>query len=208
MISGPRTGSLNFYDVHTGTSGSYIPKSGDITVDNNGDNSIETNDFNVQDTSQGGYCITIQVQPTVTTDAHGDITLGVNGSDLTDTATLSGAVPPINGTVYVHPVRRRELQPCDRHEQQADHGERQRHLGRDPRLQRGDVQVDRRLRRRSGRPLDDEWVRIHRRTSSSGRGHQPHDERGQAVHLDAVNGHDLRDVATLSESERRTRPAP
>jgi hypothetical protein len=49
---------VNFYDVHGGgaeTSSSFqVPKSGDITVDSNGDNSIETNAFNVND---GANCI-------------------------------------------------------------------------------------------------------------------------------------------------------
>ena len=58
MISGlPDRICVNFYDVHTQTQGSYIPKSGDITVDGNGDNSIDTNAFNPNTTAEGGNCI-------------------------------------------------------------------------------------------------------------------------------------------------------
>jgi uncharacterized repeat protein (TIGR01451 family) len=50
---------VNFYDVHNGgANGAGVPKSGDITVDGNGDNSIDTNAFNVND---GANCITVQL---------------------------------------------------------------------------------------------------------------------------------------------------
>src|SRR6266566_1788642 len=40
--------------------------------------------------------------PTVTTDAHGDVTLGVNGNDLVDTATLAGATAHAGTTITYH----------------------------------------------------------------------------------------------------------
>jgi hypothetical protein len=75
---------VNFYDVHTGSNGSYIPKAGDITVDGNSDNSIQTNAFNVNNTSEGGNCVTVK-PVTITTAA----TSGTVGDLIHDTATLT-----------------------------------------------------------------------------------------------------------------------
>ena len=44
---------VNFYDVHGASNPSAVPKSGDITVNGNNDNSISTNDFSITD---GNYC--------------------------------------------------------------------------------------------------------------------------------------------------------
>jgi hypothetical protein len=43
-----------------------------------------------------------QATPTLSTNAHGNITLGVNGSDLSDTATLAGATAHAGTTITYH----------------------------------------------------------------------------------------------------------
>jgi uncharacterized repeat protein (TIGR01451 family) len=93
---------VNFYDVHTQTSGSYIPKSGDITVDANGDNSIDTNAFNVMDTAQGGNCISISLQPSITTTA----TDASVGGAIHDTAQLSNIPANAVGTLTFKAYKR------------------------------------------------------------------------------------------------------
>jgi uncharacterized repeat protein (TIGR01451 family) len=51
-------------------------------------------------TDQTLECFTVNpVSPTLTTNAGGPVTLGVNGSDLTDSATLSGGTAAISGTI-------------------------------------------------------------------------------------------------------------
>jgi uncharacterized repeat protein (TIGR01451 family) len=91
---------VNFYDVHGG--GTTAPKfqavnnAGEITVDGNGDNSIDTNAFNVNDTSQGGNCIGIAA-PTMVTTAT-DATIG-DANGIHDTAVLSGVPSGVTGTL-------------------------------------------------------------------------------------------------------------
>jgi hypothetical protein len=92
---------VNFYDVHGGgkVGDKNFQKPGgakEIDVDANGDNSINTNSFNVND---GANCISVPPpsQPKLTTNAGSStVTAGSSGTaDLTDTATLSGTT---NGT--------------------------------------------------------------------------------------------------------------
>jgi hypothetical protein len=108
--SGPNAGQsglpssvcVNFYDVHGGgkaTSTLQAPKqtpngTKEIDVNGNGDNSIQTNAFNVNDTSQGGNCITI-AQPTLVTVA----TDNKVGFPIHDTATISGLPANTGGTL-------------------------------------------------------------------------------------------------------------
>ncbi len=87
---------VNFYDVHGG--GDTAPKlqlvnnEKEITVDQNGDNSIETNDFDV---TNGANCVSTAI-PSISTTA----TSGTVGGAIHDTATL-GALGAIayQGTV-------------------------------------------------------------------------------------------------------------
>jgi hypothetical protein len=88
---------VNFYDVHGGGTGNklqLVNGAKEITVDGNGDNSIQTNAFN---TSQGANCITFAgpSAPTITTKASDPVTIG---DPISDTATLSGASNP-TGTI-------------------------------------------------------------------------------------------------------------
>jgi uncharacterized repeat protein (TIGR01451 family) len=53
-------------------------------------------------TCQDETLVVGKASPTLTTDAGGDLTLGVNGSDLSDTATLSGATSDATGTITYH----------------------------------------------------------------------------------------------------------
>ncbi len=87
---------VNFYDVH---GKSQVPDNDDnITVDKNGDNSIETNSFDVSD---GANCVAL-VAPTVTTDihnpAHQVVTAVEADSTVHDFVTVSG---PATGFVTV-----------------------------------------------------------------------------------------------------------
>ena len=90
---------VNFYDVHGGgavASGKFQVTNGanEITVDSNGDNSIDTNKFNVTDTSQGGNCIRI-AKATITTTA----TSATIGSAISDTAHLTNVPSNAGGTI-------------------------------------------------------------------------------------------------------------
>ena len=81
---------MNFYDVHGGQeedkkgfpANFQVPHSGNLDVLANGDNSIETNAFNVN----GGSCVHFAK---ITTKAIPSITLG---ESITDTATITDAV--------------------------------------------------------------------------------------------------------------------
>jgi hypothetical protein len=82
----------NFYDVHGGGTGDKFQKvngAKEVTVNGNGDNSIQTNAFNV---NQGANCIFF---PLITTSA----TSGDVNADIHDTATISGAPANDSGTV-------------------------------------------------------------------------------------------------------------
>jgi len=92
---------VNFYDVHgggnAGNANFQVPNgTKEITVDANGDNSIETNSFDV---ANGANCIAL-VTPTVTTDihnaAHQVVTTVLAGSTVHDFVTVSG---PATGNV-------------------------------------------------------------------------------------------------------------
>jgi hypothetical protein len=91
----------NFYDVHGGgkfNSGKFQLVNGakEITVDANGDNSIDTNAFN---TATGANCFSFGlVQPALATTASGPVTIG-DGS-ITDTATLSGGSSPTGSITF------------------------------------------------------------------------------------------------------------
>jgi hypothetical protein len=83
---------VNFYDVHGGGTGSklqLVNGAKEITVDGNGDNSIQTNAF---DTSQGANCITFPNvgSPTIATQATGTTI----GGSISDSATMGGLVNP------------------------------------------------------------------------------------------------------------------
>jgi hypothetical protein len=85
---------VNFYDVHgggTGTKFQLVSGTKEIDVDGNGDNSIDTNAFNV---NEGLNCITVII-PTLTTQA----TDNQIGGAVTDTATLSGIPAGTHGTL-------------------------------------------------------------------------------------------------------------
>ena len=87
---------VNFYDVHGGGNAgtSNFQKVGgasNITVDGNGDNSIQTNAFDV---TQGANCINL-TQPGLVTLAS-DATIG---NSISDTATLSGLPAGGGGTL-------------------------------------------------------------------------------------------------------------
>ena len=89
----------NFYDVHGGgkfNSGKMQLVNGakEITVNSNGDNSIQTNAFN---TAQGANCITFpNATPTLTTTATASTTIG---QPISDTAHISGLIAPFGGTI-------------------------------------------------------------------------------------------------------------
>jgi hypothetical protein len=70
---------VNFYDEHGANNGA--PTSS-IQVDGNGDNSIQTNAFNV---NQGANCVSVSAPTIVTTATDGTV-----GGNIHDTATLSG----------------------------------------------------------------------------------------------------------------------
>ena len=74
---------VNFYDVHGSNAGTQAPNGAkEIQVDGNGDNSIQTNAFNV---NQGANCVSV-VGPSIVTTA----TSTTAGGSISDTATLSG----------------------------------------------------------------------------------------------------------------------
>jgi hypothetical protein len=83
----------NFYDVHGGgkfNSGKFQLVNGakEITVTDNSDNSIQTNDFNP---AQGANCFSFALsQPSIATTA----TSGSIGGSIHDSATMSGLVNP------------------------------------------------------------------------------------------------------------------
>lgn len=88
---------VNFYDVHGAL---QVVKSGDskeIDVDENGDNSIETNAFNVLD---GANCISFPIAAPQLGTSASSATLTV-GQTVTDTATVTGnsADGPVAGTI-------------------------------------------------------------------------------------------------------------
>src|SRR5206468_2365250 len=99
----PNKVCVNFYDVHGGgksTDASFQVPNGikEITVDDNGDNSIETNSFNVND---GANCIAL-VTPPVKTDIHNAshqvVTAVASGAMVHDFITVTG---PSSGNVTV-----------------------------------------------------------------------------------------------------------
>ena len=90
----------SFYDVHGGgkfNSGKMQLVNGakEITVTENGDNSIETNSFN---TAQGQNCFSFALtKPALTTNASGPVTIG---GSISDTATLSGGSSPTGSITF------------------------------------------------------------------------------------------------------------
>jgi len=62
----------------------------------------DANNNGASSTCQDETLVVGKASPTLTTDAGGDLTLGVNGSDLTDSATLSGATSDAKGTITFH----------------------------------------------------------------------------------------------------------
>ena len=109
--SGPNAGKsglpgkvcVNFYDVHGGGTGADfqdVDKAKEITVDEAGDNSIKTNDF---DATEGKNCISL-VTPALTTNA----TDGPAGGTIHDTAHLAGLPAGAGGTItfkaYLRPA--------------------------------------------------------------------------------------------------------
>jgi hypothetical protein len=89
----------NFYDVHGGGkfNGGFQVVNGakEITVTENGDNSIQTNSFN---TAQGANCFSFALtEPDLVTDASGPVTIG---GSISDTATLSGGSNPTGSITF------------------------------------------------------------------------------------------------------------
>jgi len=90
----------NFYDVHGGgkfgtSNFQKVNGTKEITVDSNGDNSIETNAFNI---AQGANCFSFSVtQPTIATTASGGVTIG---GSISDSATLSGGSSPTGSITF------------------------------------------------------------------------------------------------------------
>ena len=99
---------VNFYDVHGGgkfNSGKFQLVNGtkEITVDANGDNSIETNSFNV---AEGANCFTFETEPTATTTEQKVVTndtATVTWNDPTGTVRFD-LYPPGNATCAGAPV--------------------------------------------------------------------------------------------------------
>jgi hypothetical protein len=93
----PNKVCVNFYDVHGNNAGFEAPNAtkeiivGPSVATHNGDNSIETSTFNVND---GANCISL-VTPTLTTSA----TDAKIGDPISDTATLSGVPAGAGGTL-------------------------------------------------------------------------------------------------------------
>jgi hypothetical protein len=92
----------NFYDVHGGgkfNSGKFqlVNGANEITVNGNGDNSVQTNSFN---TAQGANCFSFRItRPQIVTSASGDVTIG-DGNPIHDTATLSGGSNPTGSITF------------------------------------------------------------------------------------------------------------
>ncbi len=98
---------VNFYDVHGGGTTQaaigLVKGASEITVDANGDNSVQTNDFDV---NNGANCITIQQSAIVTTAT--DTTLGGN---IHDTAALSGVGAGVTGNLVFKAYKRTGASP-------------------------------------------------------------------------------------------------
>jgi hypothetical protein len=93
-----RSVCVNFYDVHGSDAGFEGPNGAkEITVNGNGDNSIQTNSFDVH---QGANCIFFPTLVTVTQKNGVDFTSGtaLPTDDIRDKAVLTGA-PPGAGTL-------------------------------------------------------------------------------------------------------------
>jgi uncharacterized repeat protein (TIGR01451 family) len=82
-----------------------VPNSNDATFNTAGTYywrafySGDGNNNAASSTCQDETLVVGKASPTVTTNADGPVTLGVNGSDLTDSATLSGGTAGISGTI-------------------------------------------------------------------------------------------------------------
>jgi uncharacterized repeat protein (TIGR01451 family) len=100
------------YDTTGGTSAGdktvtngVVPNSNDATFNTAGTYywrafySGDGNNNAASSTCQDETLVVGKASPTVTTNADGPVTLGVNGSDLTDSATLSGGTAGISGTI-------------------------------------------------------------------------------------------------------------
>src|SRR6185436_3115373 len=85
-----------------------VPNSNDATFNTAGTYywrafySGDGNNNAASSTCQDETLVVGKASPTVTTDAGDDITLGVNGSDLSDSATLSGATSDASGKITFH----------------------------------------------------------------------------------------------------------
>jgi len=94
---------VNFYDVHNAKNMFQVVKAAkEITVDGNGDNSIQTNSFNV---SAGANCISTSIiTPALTTNASS----AKAGDPIHDTAQLTGLPAGAGGTItfraYLRPA--------------------------------------------------------------------------------------------------------
>jgi hypothetical protein len=92
----------NFYDVHGGgkfNSGKFQLVNGakEVTVNGNGDNSVQTNSFN---TAQGANCFSFALaHPQIVTSASGGVTIG-DGNPIRDTATLSSGSNPTGSITF------------------------------------------------------------------------------------------------------------
>jgi len=91
---------VNFYDVHGSNAGLQAPKEAkEITVDANGDNSIDTNSFNV---NNGANCIQVS-NTTTSTDIHNGshaiVTTVEAGTTVHDSASVTSAAGIPSGTV-------------------------------------------------------------------------------------------------------------
>jgi len=96
---------VNFYDVH-GKNAGIDPPNGtkEITVDANGDNSIETNSFDVTD---GANCVTVPTVPhatvstTIHNASHQGVTVTETGQTVHDFVTVTGNGATPSGNVVV-----------------------------------------------------------------------------------------------------------
>jgi hypothetical protein len=94
---------VNFYDVHGGGDVGDVKfqqpnNAGEITVDSNGDNSIDTNAFNVND---GANCVTVTGSELVTVATDTRL-----GGSIHDTASLSGVPAGAGGTITFKAFKR------------------------------------------------------------------------------------------------------
>jgi hypothetical protein len=89
---------VNYYDVHgggTGTKLQLVNGAKEITVNGNGDNSIQTNAFNP---AVGANCISFSLaQPKIVTNASGPVTIG---ESISDAATLSQGSSPTGSITF------------------------------------------------------------------------------------------------------------